>query len=55
MTVATPKFGMGAKMPRLQDRAFNAGGGGYSGDIEPKGVLPATPVPIWTAASSAMR
>ncbi|MBX3581324.1 MAG: xanthine dehydrogenase family protein molybdopterin-binding subunit [Rhizobiaceae bacterium] len=39
MAVATPKFGMGASVLRLEDRAFVTGGGRYTDDIAPDGVL----------------
>ena len=39
MTVATPKFGMGASVLRVEDRAFITGRGRYTDDIQPAGVL----------------
>jgi len=39
MTVATPKFGMGASVLRVEDRAFITGKGRYTDDISPEGVL----------------
>jgi carbon-monoxide dehydrogenase large subunit len=39
MTVATPKFGMGASVLRLEDQAFLTGKGRYTDDIVPDGVL----------------
>lgn len=39
MTVATPKFGMGASVLRVEDRAFITGRGRYTDDISPDGVL----------------
>ncbi len=39
MTVATPKFGMGASVLRLEDQAFITGKGRYTDDIAPSGVL----------------
>ena len=39
MTVATPKFGMGASVLRVEDRAFITGKGRYTDDIGPDGVL----------------
>ncbi|MEW9806783.1 xanthine dehydrogenase family protein molybdopterin-binding subunit [Mesorhizobium sp. ZMM04-5] len=39
MTVATPKFGMGASVLRLEDAAFVQGNGRYTDDIAPDGVL----------------
>ncbi|WP_137113454.1 xanthine dehydrogenase family protein molybdopterin-binding subunit [Mesorhizobium sp. GR13] len=39
MTIATPKFGMGASVLRLEDRAFITGAGRYTDDIHPDGVL----------------
>ncbi|MBN9244158.1 MAG: xanthine dehydrogenase family protein molybdopterin-binding subunit [Mesorhizobium sp.] len=39
MTVATPKFGMGASALRVEDRAFITGKGRYTDDISPQGVL----------------
>jgi carbon-monoxide dehydrogenase large subunit len=39
MTVATPKFGMGASVLRVEDSAFIQGQGRYTDDIQPQGVL----------------
>ena len=39
MTVATPKFGMGASVLRLEDQAFITGQGRYTDDIAPEGLL----------------
>ncbi|MGI6851582.1 xanthine dehydrogenase family protein molybdopterin-binding subunit [Mesorhizobium sp. 1B3] len=39
MTVVTPKFGMGASVLRLEDRAFITGQGRYTDDIVPEGLL----------------
>jgi carbon-monoxide dehydrogenase large subunit len=39
MTIATPKFGMGASVLRLEDQAFIKGEGRYTDDIAPEGVL----------------
>jgi carbon-monoxide dehydrogenase large subunit len=39
MTVATPKYGMGASVLRLEDQAFITGKGRYTDDIAPEGVL----------------
>jgi carbon-monoxide dehydrogenase large subunit len=39
MTVATPKFGMGASVLRVEDRTFITGNGRYTDDISPEGVL----------------
>ena len=39
MTVATPKFGMGAAVLRVEDSAFITGKGRYTDDIQPEGVL----------------
>ena len=39
MTVATPKFGMGASVLRREDRAFIKGEGRYTDDIRPAGLL----------------
>ena len=39
MTVATPKFGMGASVLRLEDQTFITGKGHYTDDIAPEGVL----------------
>jgi carbon-monoxide dehydrogenase large subunit len=39
MTIATPKFGMGASVLRVEDRAFITGRGRYTDDIAPEGVL----------------
>jgi len=39
MTIATPKFGMGASVLRLEDRTFITGAGRYTDDIQPEGVL----------------
>ena len=39
MTVATPKFGMGASVLRLEDQAFITGKGRYTDDFAPEGVL----------------
>lgn len=39
MTVATPKFGMGAAVLRVEDRAFITGKGRYTDDIQPDGLL----------------
>jgi carbon-monoxide dehydrogenase large subunit len=39
MTVATPKFGMGASVLRLEDRTFITGKGRYTDDIAPDTVL----------------
>jgi carbon-monoxide dehydrogenase large subunit len=39
MTVATPKFGMGASVLRREDRAFIRGEGRYTDDIQPAGLL----------------
>lgn len=39
MTVATPKFGMGASVLRLEDQAFITGRGRYTDDIAPAGLL----------------
>lgn len=39
MTVATPKFGMGASVLRLEDRTFVTGKGRYTDDIRPDGAL----------------
>lgn len=39
MAVATPKFGMGASVLRLEDRAFITGQGRYTDDIAPEGLL----------------
>jgi carbon-monoxide dehydrogenase large subunit len=39
MTVATPKFGMGASVLRLEDQTFITGQGRYTDDIAPAGVL----------------
>ena len=38
MTVATPKFGMGAAVLRVEDSAFITGKGRYTDDIQPEGV-----------------
>jgi len=39
MTVATPKFGMGASVLRLEDPTFITGKGRYTDDIAPEGTL----------------
>lgn len=39
MNVATPKFGMGAPVRRLEDQAFITGRGRYTDDIQPTDVL----------------
>jgi carbon-monoxide dehydrogenase large subunit len=39
MTVATPKFGMGASVLRLEDQTFITGQGRYTDDIAPAGAL----------------
>jgi len=39
MTIVTPKFGMGASVLRLEDRAFITGGGRYTDDIALDGML----------------
>lgn len=39
MNVATPKFGMGASVLRLEDPAFITGRGRYTDDISPEGTL----------------
>ncbi len=39
MTVVTPKFGMGASVLRVEDRAFITGQGRYTDDISPEGLL----------------
>lgn len=39
MTIATPKFGMGASVLRVEDRAFITGNGRYTDDIQPDSVL----------------
>lgn len=39
MTVVTPKFGMGAPVRRLEDKAFITGRGRYTDDIVPDGLL----------------
>lgn len=39
MTVITPKFGMGASVRRVEDRAFIEGQGRYTDDVQPAGVL----------------
>jgi carbon-monoxide dehydrogenase large subunit len=39
MTVATPKFGMGASVLRLEDQTFITGKGRYTDDIAPADVL----------------
>jgi len=39
MNVATPKFGMGASVLRLEDAAFITGRGRYTDDIAPEGLL----------------
>jgi carbon-monoxide dehydrogenase large subunit len=39
MTIATPKFGMGASVLRVEDQAFITGKGRYSDDIAPDGLL----------------
>ncbi len=39
MNIATPKFGMGASVLRLEDRSFITGGGCYTDDIAPNGLL----------------
>jgi hypothetical protein len=39
MTVATPKFGMGASVLRLEDAAFITGRGRYTDDIAPERLL----------------
>jgi carbon-monoxide dehydrogenase large subunit len=39
MNIATPKFGMGASVLRVEDRAFITGKGRYSDDITPAGTL----------------
>ncbi len=39
MTVATPKFGMGASVRRLEDQAFITGNGRYTDDITAEGML----------------
>ncbi|MDI6026493.1 xanthine dehydrogenase family protein molybdopterin-binding subunit [Corticibacterium sp. UT-5YL-CI-8] len=39
MTIATPKFGMGASVLRVEDKSFITGGGRYTDDIAPEGVL----------------
>jgi carbon-monoxide dehydrogenase large subunit len=39
MNIATPKFGMGASVLRLEDRAFITGRGRYTDDIQPAGTL----------------
>ncbi|HWK65477.1 MAG TPA: xanthine dehydrogenase family protein molybdopterin-binding subunit [Rhizobiaceae bacterium] len=39
MTAVTPKFGMGASVLRLEDRAFITGQGRYTDDITPEGLL----------------
>ena len=39
MTIATPKFGMGAPVRRLEDEAFITGRGRYTDDITPDALL----------------
>ena len=39
MTIATPKFGMGAPVRRLEDEAFITGRGRYTDDIAPDAML----------------
>ncbi len=39
MTVATPKFGMGAAVLRVEDHAFITGKGRYTDDIQPQDLL----------------
>ena len=39
MTIVTPKFGMGASVRRVEDRAFIEGQGRYTDDVQPAGVL----------------
>ena len=39
MTVATPRFGIGASVLRLEDQAFVTGHGRYTDDIAPEGLL----------------
>ncbi|MGP2491786.1 xanthine dehydrogenase family protein molybdopterin-binding subunit [Mesorhizobium sp. PUT5] len=39
MTAVTPKFGMGASVLRVEDRAFITGKGRYTDDIQPQGLL----------------
>ena len=39
MTIATPKFGMGASVLRVEDLTFITGRGRYTDDISPAGVL----------------
>ncbi len=39
MTIATPKFGMGASVLRLEDQAFITGKGRYTDDVAPEGLL----------------
>src|SRR5690554_5182966 len=39
MNVIAPKFGMGASVTRVEDDAFTTGGGRYTDDISPDGVL----------------
>lgn len=39
MNVTTPKFGMGASVLRVEDRAFVTGRGRYTDDIAPQGAL----------------
>ncbi|MEI5677559.1 MULTISPECIES: xanthine dehydrogenase family protein molybdopterin-binding subunit [unclassified Mesorhizobium] len=39
MTIVTPKFGMGASVLRVEDRAFITGAGRYTDDIAPEGLL----------------
>jgi aerobic carbon-monoxide dehydrogenase large subunit len=39
MNIATPKFGMGASVLRVEDQAFITGKGRYSDDIAPEGAL----------------
>ena len=39
MTVATPKFGVGASVRRVEDDAFITGKGRYTDDIAPEGLL----------------
>jgi carbon-monoxide dehydrogenase large subunit len=39
MTIATPKFGMGASVLRVEDRSFITGNGRYTDDIAPADLL----------------
>lgn len=39
MTIATPKFGIGASVPRTEDAAFITGRGRYTDEAPPEGTL----------------